>query len=218
MTDVERVLEALLHDLRTPIGVAQGYLRLMQEGHLTDGADRERAVSNALRALGQTARLCRDATDFLNASAPVTNLTRVSAASFAGQVEACARQQGLTVASGAIGADAMLRVADNVDDVCEAIITVVCSPKGRGGSKHASSTLHMRANGDQLRFRSAAADAQPDLDSPHTAPFDGYWAHGLGVAAACRRIARSSGHVLAVEPGVAGAALMVAFPLENQPL
>ena len=53
MTDAERVLRILLHDLRTPIGVAQGYLRMMQDGRLTEAAETERAVAKALQALGQ---------------------------------------------------------------------------------------------------------------------------------------------------------------------
>jgi signal transduction histidine kinase len=53
MTDAERVLQILLHDLRTPIGVAQGYLRMMQDGRLTEAADTERAVTKALQRLAR---------------------------------------------------------------------------------------------------------------------------------------------------------------------
>jgi hypothetical protein len=34
MTETERVLQVLIHDVRTPIGVAQGYVRLLREQRL----------------------------------------------------------------------------------------------------------------------------------------------------------------------------------------
>ena len=212
MTDADRLLQALLHDIRTPIGVAQGYLRLIQDGHLADAADQERAISKTLNALGQTARICQDAADFLDASS-AASATSVSAAVFANQVETCARHVGLDVAPRTIGEDAMLRVAGSLDLVCDAIITVVASPNVRSGSKRASGTVHMRADSGQLRVAAAATDAVPDLNSTRTVPIERFWSHGLALAVACKRIARSSGEIVALE---ANNALMVAFPLENR--
>ena len=66
MTEVERVLQELLHDLRTPLGVAQGYLRLIRDGRLAEGADRDRAIEQATAALADMARLCDTATAALD--------------------------------------------------------------------------------------------------------------------------------------------------------
>jgi signal transduction histidine kinase len=66
MTDLEQAMHRLLHDFRTPIGVAQGYLRLIREGRLTSEADRERALDQAASSLGRLSRLCDDAADYLN--------------------------------------------------------------------------------------------------------------------------------------------------------
>jgi signal transduction histidine kinase len=211
MTDAERVLQALLHDVRTPIGVAQGYLRLVQEGHVASGADQERAISKALNALGQTARICQDAAEFLDTSSSAA-ASRVSAAVFANQVETSARHAGLDIAARAIIDDATVQVAGSLDLVCDAIITVVASSNVRSGSKRASGTLHMRADSGQLRVAAAAMDAVPDFDSTRVVPMERFWSRGLAMAVACRRITRSSGQIVALE---ADNALMVAFPLEN---
>jgi signal transduction histidine kinase len=61
MTDTERILQALLHDVRTPLGVAQGYLRLLREQRLETPEERERALSGASEALGRISRLCDEA-------------------------------------------------------------------------------------------------------------------------------------------------------------
>ena len=65
MTDAERVLNLLIHDVRTPLGVAHGYLRLIREQRLTTPDDRERALVSTQQALGRISRLCEEASGFL---------------------------------------------------------------------------------------------------------------------------------------------------------
>ncbi|MEQ1870786.1 MAG: hypothetical protein ABL961_12265 [Vicinamibacterales bacterium] len=64
--DLAQVLDLFLHELRTPVGVAQGYLRLLVENRLSDPADRERALAQSLEALGRIGRLCTTAGDYLS--------------------------------------------------------------------------------------------------------------------------------------------------------
>jgi len=80
MTDSERVLRVLIHDARTPIGVAQGYVRLLREERLQTPEERDRALSRAMDALGRIARLCDDASGFLAPPNPEAPTTMVSAA------------------------------------------------------------------------------------------------------------------------------------------
>jgi signal transduction histidine kinase len=212
MTDAERVLHALLHDLRTPIGVAQGYLRMIQDGRMAAPEDQERALAKALKALNHTARLCENASDFVGTGSDRASVTRVSAAAFASQVEARARDQGMCVESTTIRPNATLAVRGSVNGVCDAIVMVISS---LGGSKRASATMHMRADGNELKFIAADKARLAGLQAPIPAPVDHWWSHGLAMAAACRRIVRSSGKILSFE---ADEALMVAFPLETHPV
>jgi hypothetical protein len=65
MTDAERILSLLLHDLRTPLGVAHGYLRLIRADKLPTPADRDRAFAGTQDALGKLSRLCDEASKLL---------------------------------------------------------------------------------------------------------------------------------------------------------
>ncbi|MEQ1910319.1 MAG: histidine kinase dimerization/phospho-acceptor domain-containing protein [Vicinamibacterales bacterium] len=64
-------MDLLLHELRTPISVAQGYLRLLVEDRLSDPRDRERALAQSLEALGRIGNLCGSADEYLNVRSTV---------------------------------------------------------------------------------------------------------------------------------------------------
>jgi hypothetical protein len=68
--DLVKALNLLLHDLRTPLSVAQGYLRLLLEDRLSESKDRQRAIAQSMDALGRISSLCAGAGEFLNASSP----------------------------------------------------------------------------------------------------------------------------------------------------
>src|SRR4030095_11942542 len=59
-----KALALLIHDLRAPLSVASGYLRLIREDRLTSAEDRERALIGALEAVRRISRLCDEASDF----------------------------------------------------------------------------------------------------------------------------------------------------------
>jgi hypothetical protein len=69
--DLGMVLDLLLHELRTPVGVAQGYLRLLLEDRLADARDRQRALAQSMEALGRIGDLCASAGEYLNAVSPL---------------------------------------------------------------------------------------------------------------------------------------------------
>lgn len=71
-SDIEKILAVLLHDVRTPLGVATGYLRLMQQGQLATDADRARALDKAQDALGRMARCFEEAAALSDTTRPDT--------------------------------------------------------------------------------------------------------------------------------------------------
>jgi signal transduction histidine kinase len=58
VTEAERLMLLFVHDLRAPLGVATGYLRLLQDGRLGGELDQGLALTRTLDALGRIASLC----------------------------------------------------------------------------------------------------------------------------------------------------------------
>src|SRR5687767_542979 len=57
-----QVLNTIAHEIRTPLAVSQGYLKLYLDGRLTDADDQRRAFQQTRDALGTLATLCNDMT------------------------------------------------------------------------------------------------------------------------------------------------------------
>src|SRR5918997_5417737 len=55
--DISSVLHVLAHELRTPAGIAQGYLRMVLDEKLTESADRRRALEQTQKALARVSEL-----------------------------------------------------------------------------------------------------------------------------------------------------------------
>jgi hypothetical protein len=55
-----QVLNTLAHEIRTPLAVSQGYLKLYLDGRLTNAEDTRRAFEQTRQALGTLATLCVD--------------------------------------------------------------------------------------------------------------------------------------------------------------
>jgi phospho-acceptor domain-containing protein len=55
--DVSSLLHVLAHELRTPAGIAQGYLRLLLDDRLTEAADRRRAIEQTQKAVARMSEL-----------------------------------------------------------------------------------------------------------------------------------------------------------------
>ncbi len=60
-TDVERLIEAVLHDVRTPLAAATGYLRLLREGRVSPGEQSAHVLEQAQASLRSIAILCANA-------------------------------------------------------------------------------------------------------------------------------------------------------------
>lgn len=58
--DIGNVLHVLAHELRTPAGIAQGYLRMLIDDRLTDPADRRKAIEQAQKAIARVSELANE--------------------------------------------------------------------------------------------------------------------------------------------------------------
>ncbi len=104
--DSQKILDLFLHELRTPVSVAQGYLRLLVEDRLTDPHDRERALAQSLEALGRIGSLCGSADEYLNVLSPV-ELVRYPASELVATFQSKCREEAFAVSvpSTAIGGE-----------------------------------------------------------------------------------------------------------------
>jgi hypothetical protein len=208
MNDADRALNLLLHDVRTPLSVAQGYLRLMREHHLHTPDDVHRALGKSMDALGEIARLCDDAGAFL--SSEVTPRTNITASLLAERVNTRAREGGVSLTRTDIDPSESVYVTPNIDRLAAAVLTVLtraATPTSRytaliSAGRADRSLTFMVAPGDQ----SVSAG---DLD----APFDPWRGPGLDLARACRTIADAGGRT--VTSGAPRRAVAVAFPLQR---
>jgi signal transduction histidine kinase len=60
--NLAQVLNTIAHEIRTPLAVSQGYLKLYLDGRLTDADVQRRAFQQTRDALGTLATLCNDMT------------------------------------------------------------------------------------------------------------------------------------------------------------
>ena len=60
--DINDILHVLAHELRTPVGIAHGYVRLLLEERLTQESDRRRALEQMQKALGRLSDLSHEST------------------------------------------------------------------------------------------------------------------------------------------------------------
>jgi len=206
MTDPTRVLQVLIHDLRTPIGVAQGYVRLLQDQKLESPQERARALARAMDALGHLSRLCAEAAGFLDTGSVAM---AIPASELAARVEARLGSHGAEVDRASIAADARIRVGCDAERLADAI-AVVLGTIGDANQKLAPtvhiesrmSLLHFLAAPDGCGLAAVAGDAKQ--------PFDPWRGRGLGVPLAHHLITAAHGQVWSLT-----SAVLVAIPLET---
>ena len=124
--NLAQVLNTLAHEIRTPLAVSQGYLKLYLDGRLTTAADQRRAFQQTRDALGTLATLCNEMSK-VSALSEVTSpaLTeRVSARAFVEQLQRAPEIEGAawSTADGDGGAAGI--AANSVADLAHAVATV----------------------------------------------------------------------------------------------
>jgi signal transduction histidine kinase len=198
MTDAERVLSVLIHDLRTPLGVAHGYLRLIRGGKLTAADDCDKALASTQEALARISRLCQDASGFLE-DTPGAAAGRASATELAGRVGSVLADRGIAV-DGQSALDGMVGVGTSVDRAADAIATLLAI---RAGTVAGAVAVVQETPGE-LRFACGPAAANRTMLNGVERPFDPWRAApGLSVVLAHRLVTALGGRVWVAGDGLA---------------
>jgi signal transduction histidine kinase len=208
VTTVERALRVLIHDIRTPVGVAQGYLRLLQQERLGSGEVRERAFRHALQALDQLARLADDAERIVDEVEP---LPRVAVSCQALVDRVCARLPASAVeVTGAAGLPpGVITAPPDVDRLAEAIAGVLMSAGDPAAPTPGAVTVGMSEQ--ELWFATGQAAEGP----PSGEPLDPWRMPGLALPAACRTVDQSGGRLWCRAGGAAGVGVAFTFEVSR---
>lgn len=199
--DLVKALDLLIHDLRAPLSVAQGYLRLLREDRLPDQESRTRALADSSAALGRMARLCESASAFAH-EPDVPTLVPVAAATVAERVRAACVDAGWDTAVRLDGVTAQVRVSQ-LDSSSSAIVGVLRWVRDR----YPDTSVLLSATGTELRC-AVARDAQMHCLDEEAPTLWESWPRGGGfpLAVAHREITRIGGRVWSspgAAPGVA---------------
>lgn len=203
MTELDRVLDVFLHDLRSPLSVASGCVRLLRMEKLDTFEARDRAWTLTATALGRIASLCDEAVGFLSSSeAPVRS---VPAAQLVARVCRHCQERGITCDT-TVSADdrEILHTRTDVDRLALAVTTVAAL----NHSDTAPARISARLVPGALTFTVPWPDTG-SADGGDPLPFDPWAGPGLSRALACHAISLASGSVRV------DGALIISFPLQE---
>ena len=190
--DLFRAFNLLIHDLRAPLSVAHGYLRLLREDRLTLPEDRDRAFDQTADALGRISRLCVDASTLIQSYDAAPRPARASPRGCSPIRSAGRIQERLPASIQAIPDNGMLRLAslDSVAGAMAAIVTAVAGVRPRPDR-----CVTIDACDEELRVLLGAADDHRLLVEGPRKAFDPWRGHGLAIPCACRTVERNGGTV-----------------------
>jgi hypothetical protein len=216
-SDAEKALNLLVHDVRAPLSVAQGYLRLLHQNRLESAADRERALTQTMEALGRISRYCDDAAAFV-AKPPVGDTPRstVQVARLATLVtEACAGHcpDAIAVEPAPTPLVGVIR-ATAIDRLVQSLAVILCAV--RRSTRTDGVRVSVEEDQNEARFLLGCGDDRASLVSRQPEAFDPWrGGHGVALPLACRVVTEAGGRIwtLANARGVVGVALPVEAPV-----
>ncbi len=207
-----KALNLLIHDLRAPLSVAQGYLRLLQQNRLEAEADRVRAFTQTMDALGRIGRLCEDAAAFVaEPSVTAGPMMRLGVSQLVEHVtEACtARCSPLTFVTEPSLSGTVLSV--NLDRLVQSLVVVLCAVRRSTRSEPVSVSVHEEEK--EARFLLGCDEERDALMSGPPETFDPWrGGHGIALPLACRAIAEAGGRIWTTANG--RGAVGIAIPKE----
>jgi signal transduction histidine kinase len=164
--NLAQVLNTLAHEIRTPLAVSQGYLKLYLDGRLTNADDQRRAFQQTRDALGVLATLCTDMTRVgaLSEQLSPALVERVSARAFVEHVQGAADVAGSTW-TGESGPAAV--AAQSVTDLAHAVAVVAKAAFDE--ARESPRAVHVTA-GDTLVLHAGTPEALPALAAGADAP------------------------------------------------
>jgi len=159
--NLAQVLNTLAHEIRTPLAVSQGYLKLYLDGRLTNVEDTRKAFEQTRQALGTLATLCVDMgkVSALSESASQGIPERVSAADFVTSVKAQSELDGAAW-TGETGTRAI--EVTNARDLAQAVAIV--SKAAFDEAREAPKTVRTDA-GDELIVLAGPTDSLAALQA-----------------------------------------------------
>jgi signal transduction histidine kinase len=192
--ETERALNLLIHDVRAPLSVAQGYLRLLHQNTLETEADRQRALAQSMEALGRIGRLCEDAAAFV--AEPVPNDGPVSTVQVSDVVERLAkdcaeRGSPLTFVPEPATLSGSVRII-NLDRVVQSLAVILCAV--RRSTRNPSVLVSVLEDAKEARFLLGCDEDRATLVSQSPEAFDPWrGGHGIALPLACRTVAVAAG-------------------------
>jgi len=210
--EIVKAINVLIHDLRAPLSVAQGYLRLLQQNRLEAEADRQRAITQSIEALGRITRLCSDAAAFVaEPTATDATVVKIRASEMVERVtEACtARSSPLTIDTGT-GLSGTVQ-STNLDGLVQSLAIVLCAVRRSALKEPVRVSVHEEEK--EARFLLGCDDDRAALVSGPPETFDPWrGGHGIALPLACRTIAEAGGRIWSIAGG--RGAVGIALPEE----
>lgn len=161
--NMAQVLNTLAHEIRTPLAVSQGYLKLYVDGRLTTPADQQRALQQTREALGVIATLCAE-------MSKVSALSEATAAALPERVDAAELAEDLQAAADLAGAEWTgipapgARIATNAPkDLLRALIVMI--KVAFDEDKSAPHRVEFTRDGDHVIVRAGTPEALGALAS-----------------------------------------------------
>ena len=199
--EIVKAINVLIHDLRAPLSVAQGYLRLLQQNRLEAEADRQRAITQSMEALGRITRLCSDAAAFVaEPTATDATVVKIRASEMVERVtEACtARSSPLTIDTGT-GLSGTVQ-STNLDGLVQSLAIVLCAVRRSALKEPVRVSVHEEEK--EARFLLGCDDDRAALVSGPPETFDPWrGGHGIALPLACRTITEAGGRIWTVADG-----------------
>ena len=206
MNDVDRVLDALLHDLRSPLAAATGYLRLIREKRIAPGPDLDRAIEQTQTALRNMAVLCARAEPLRteppsrNASEPLPRVCE--------EIVRLLDEQTIQVECDEVPASAVIALTSDWAELCPAL-TAMLAQVARPRPNAPAGSIRVSATQTHLRLSVRLPHGQ---DAPARSAFDPWAYPGMVVALGCRAVERSGGRW---DANLGDVALRVEFPIAS---
>lgn len=202
MAELDRVLDVLLHDLRSPLSVASGYVRLLKMDKLDTFEAREKAWTQTATALTRIAHLCDEASGFLPHA--VGAARRIPAGQLTTRVKQLCKDRGIECDDRTSALDGLtIEGRSDADRLSDAVVTLVGLQHPAGHPVH----LTVAADSRALVF---TVPVQAPIEAPCLdESYDPWKLPGLGAALACHTIALASGEVRATHE------LTISFPLQE---
>ena len=200
MTDHERALAILVHDLRTPLGVASGYLRLVRDGRVPASTEPVVLLDRALEALRAISRLCMDADRWLD-DAPISRPAMTSGSQLLSVLTSELATRNIMLQGVDDVPAGQLLVAGDAAELADAVVEVLSA--AAKPSTAGPLPVECASQGDDLVLVVRNAS---DGDATQ-AGFDPWRGPGLQTVIACRTIVRAGGTWTAGGPERVRAAL-----------